>query len=263
MATVGGTTGNVSGVGVGSASINTFLEYYAATPPPENLNECPLDTNCVPPCTATVFTADTGAEVLPLTFNVAYSSYIPVDHVDGPSFCSPDGNIFWQLIYMGDANRGTYRTTESIYVTPNMQQSFGFFQNTGQTRNYAYPSPVNGSTLSSADEDGVANDCSKWNKAGQATPAFSYDVSFPFANQGQVHFSGASSNPLENAYAPITWDMRTVLNTTDAQSPTGYVNYNHTCYPAHQIKVNGQVIYSYPPPRNDLTYITGCLFFQS
>jgi hypothetical protein len=53
--------------------------------------------------------------------------------------------------------------------------------------------------------------------------------------------------------------MRTVLDATNPYSPTAYVNYNHTCYPAHQIKVNGTVVYLYTPPRNDLVYIAACL----
>ncbi len=77
-----------------------------------------------------------------------------------------------------------------------------------------------------------------------------------------MHYSGAASNPLET-YAPITWDMRTVIDTTNPLSPTAYVNYNHTCYPSHQIKVNGAVVYLYTPPQNDIIFITNCLLFQS
>ncbi len=195
-------------------------------------------------------------------FNVAYSSYIPVDHVNGPSSCTYQSSSFTK-IYKGDANRGTYRTTESIWVTPDMQSSSGFFQDTGETRNYGAGSPANGSTLSAADEDSVALDCLLWNQSGKATPGFSHDETYPYLHQGQVHYSGAASNPLEDRYAPITWDMRTVIDTTNPLSPTAYVNYNHTCYPSHQIKVNGAIVYLYTPPRNDISFITQCLFFQT
>ncbi len=80
------------------------------------------------------------------TFNVAYSSYIPVDHIPAPTNCFYITTI--GLIYMGDANRGTYRTTETLQITPDGGSSGGFYQNTGQTRNYGYHSPANGSTLS-------------------------------------------------------------------------------------------------------------------
>ena len=191
------------------------------------------------------------------TFNVEYSSYIPVDHVTGALSCAY-GTTDVRLIYMGDGNRSTIRTKEFVNIVPDTQRSSGFFQDTGQSRNYGFNSPANGSTLSPADEDGVPNDCYLWNNAATAPHNFSYDVSFPQAHQGQVHYTGAASNPLETDLATITWDMRTVIDTTNPQSPTAYVNYNHTCYPAHQIKVNGQVIYLYTPPANDFLYITGC-----
>jgi hypothetical protein len=160
---------------------------------------------------------------------------------------------------MGDGNRGTYRSVESILVLPEMRQSSGFFQNTGQTRQYGVGSPANGSTLSSLDEDGISNDCFLWNNSGQAVPNFAYDVSYPNPHQGQVHYDASVSNPLESPLATIQWDMRTVVDTTNPQVPTAYVNYNHTCYPAHQIKVNGMIIYSYQPLHNDTNYLFECL----
>jgi hypothetical protein len=53
--------------------------------------------------------------------------------------------------------------------------------------------------------------------------------------------------------------MSAVLDTTNSQAPTAFVNYSHTCYPAHQVKVNGIVIYSYQPLRNDPDYLFECL----
>ncbi|HVJ05868.1 MAG TPA: hypothetical protein VM578_09365 [Candidatus Saccharimonadales bacterium] len=200
-------------------------------------------------------------------FVVAYSSYIPVDHVDGPSNCTcaaPSCTLLpgsYPEIYMGDGGRGTYRTTESVVVDSEKQSWNSFFQNTGITRNYSHGSPANGSTLSAADEDGIQYDCNLWNDKGQAPIDFSHDESFPYAHQAQSHFSGSSSNPLE-VPAPIQWDMRTLIDTTNPVAPTALVNYNHTCYPAHQIKVNGQVVYLYQPPSNDVTYIFGCLALQ-
>lgn len=50
-----------------------------------------------------------------------------------------------------------------------------------------------------------------------------------------------------------------VIDTTNPASPTAYVNYSHTCYPAHQIKVNGTIIYEYHPLAEDTNYIFQCL----
>ena len=102
-------------------------------------------------------------------------------------------------------------------------------------------------------------DCYLWNQTGKATPNFSHDESYPFAHQAQVHYVGASANPLEDQNATITWDMRTVIDTTNQLAPTAYVNYNHTCYPAHQVKVDGAVIYYYEPPDNSPSYLVTCL----
>ncbi len=190
-------------------------------------------------------------------FTVAYSAYIPFDHVTGPTNCP--GTSFG-MIYMGDANRNTYRATESILIVPDAQMASGFFRGAGETRNYSVGSPVNGSTLTGADEDGIADDCHFWNKSGTAnSTGLIYDTSYPVAHQGQVHFSGTTWNPLENDNATITWDMRTVISTTNPAAPTAIVNYNHTCFPAHQIKVNGKVVYLYTPPQSNIAYIFNCL----
>ncbi|HXZ80065.1 MAG TPA: hypothetical protein VEG30_09060 [Terriglobales bacterium] len=213
------------------------------------------------PCHTDLKTPQSGTNVPP-QFNVAYSDYIGVDWINGPSYCYYQGNSN-DLIYMGDAYRGTYRATESLLIIPDLQTYSGFFKGVGQSRNYGAGSPANGSTLSAADEDGIPNDCHLWNASGFAdTSSMGLVTSFPYAHQGQVEYSGAAQNPLESTYAPITWDMRTVLDTTNPQSPTAYANYNHTCFPSHQIKVNNAVIYLYTPSRYDLTYITYCLYFQ-
>jgi hypothetical protein len=49
---------------------------------------------------------------------------------------------------------------------------------------------------------------------------------------------------------------------TNRQLPTATVSYNHACFPAHQVIVNGTMVYSYHPPREDPTYIAGCLFLH-
>jgi hypothetical protein len=241
-------SGMSHGVGAGNAGVSTYI--YA---PVVNRYKCPYQTQ---------YPGNGGGVYQPPSFNVAYSAYIPVDHVDGPASCTYQGQSYGML-YLGDANRGSYRTTESLWITPDLVRSSGFFSDTGETRNYGYGSPANGSTLSLLDEDNIQNDCYLWNNKGKADPSgFTYDVTFPYSNQGQVHFAGSSSNPLESQLARISWDMRTSITTSLTSSSTALVHYNHTCYPAHQIKVNGTVVYLYTPPRNDTTYLFNCLVLQ-
>src|SRR5713101_809021 len=239
-------SGYHTGVSVGSTSSSTYGDLQFGQTP----DICPIQT----------FSAGGGDNVLP-GFDVGYNAYIAVDHITSATSCIFAGTFNTPYIYMGDANRGTYRTAEQIHVIPDLQNYSGYFEDTGQSRNYGQGSPANGPTsnLSNADEDGIANDCYLWNNANKIYQPFDYDVTFPYAHQAQVHQFGSAYNPLENSSATITWDMRTVLDTTNQQSPTAYVNYNHTCYPAHQIKVNGTVIYSYTPPDNSPPYLFDCL----
>ncbi len=204
--------------------------------------------------------ASTTVHVIPPdAFNVFYGAYIPVDNVAGPTLCS----ALVPLIYMGDAGRGTYRASESILAIPDVHGQTGFTQATGQTRNYGAGSRANGVTLSELDEDGIAFDCRLWNNAGQATPNFSYSSGYPGPHQVAEQFSGATSNPLENSLAAIQWNMIVTLDDTSPQGPTATLNYTHTCYPAHQVSVNGYTIYSYVPPSNSISYIFYCLTFPT
>jgi len=193
-------------------------------------------------------------------FTVEYVSYIPVDHVSGPTTCTYNF-VVTSKIYMGDGGRGTYRTKESVVIVPDGHVAFNFFPDTGFTRNYGFLSPVNGTSLTSSDEDGVSDDCYLWNKQGHAsTGGFSHSEGYQ-THQATVQFSGSAGNPLESLsnWAPITWNLTTTVNVQTPSNPTAAVNYLHTCYPAHQVKVNSQIVYSYMPLQNDITYITGCL----
>jgi hypothetical protein len=50
------------------------------------------------------------------------------------------------LLYKGDAFRGSYRSTQSVLVSPDAAKYFGFYANTGPTRNYSTGSPANALT---------------------------------------------------------------------------------------------------------------------
>ena len=203
-------------------------------------------------------------------YNVSYASYIPVDHILGPSPCP--GQVV-RLFYKGDSFRQTYRTTQSILAIPGANYSYGFFANTGPTRNYGTGSPQNGLTLDSvpltndiyngpyqgADEDGFGNDCFKWNAAAQASTADMQEHAsfFPSTTQANVQLVGIGRDPLEPQLQQvgIRWSMVTSIEESNPASPTATVTYNHTCYPAHIVKVNGTVVYSYQPPYNNTAYL--------
>ena len=214
-------------------------------------------------------------------YNITYAAYIPVDNILGPRPCpyfTPGQQlpVPWLPLYKGDANRGTYRAAQSVVVIPDAARDYNFYYNTGATRNFGFGSPANGSNANldsypltsdiyfgpygGADEDTVDLDCYKWNNAGHApTAGMQVDsVSYPSPTQAQAHLYGSATNPLEPS-PPITWDMNVVVDDSNPASPTAYVNYNHTCYPAHIVKVNGTVVYSYQPAYNNPFYLGNCL----
>jgi hypothetical protein len=193
----------------------------------------------------------------PPQFRVVYESYIPTDHVNGPTPCLY-GGVPFSMVYKGDPS-GTYRTAQGLTAVPDLQIALNPSQDTGLTRNYGFGSPANGSYLSQLDEDGVSNDCYLWNAQGQALANWTPTASYSPAHQETVHMSGSASNPLEPPFGSISWNHSILVDTSNANDPKATVAYSHTCYPAHEIWVNGMVVYSYQPPSNSTVYIVGCL----
>lgn len=199
--------------------------------------------------------------------NVKYVSYIPVDHIQGPTTCAYPGAGSIVKIYKGDPGAIIYgyppqswRTSSYYSFTLSPFSEGPFYKDPGQTRNYGYGSPINGSTLSSADEDGVARDCYLFNDSGYANNSnWIVDLTRPYTTQGQVHYSGNGNIPTETVSGSIDWDMRTVIDTSNLDNITAKVNYNHTCYPAHAILLNNLLVYQYTPGRNDGSYLFNCL----
>ena len=225
---------NLTGVGVGAGSV--YIQVTAG--------QCQ--------------SSGTGSPNVTPAFQISYSSYIPVDHATVPTGCTYNGNTT-NYIYLGDANRGTSRTAQGILITPSLSTVSGYYGTCGQTRQYAYGSPANGSTISSLDEDNVSGDCYHWNASGTASSSSWSHTETYSSTQGQELLIGSAGNPLESSAGPITWNMRVVTDTSKPSSPTAYVNYNHTCYPAHQVFVNGTQVYLYTPSLNSFAYIATCL----
>jgi hypothetical protein len=194
----------------------------------------------------------------PASFDVQYQAYIPVDYVTGPRPCFYYANLV-QLKYKGDGTSGTYRAAEGITLVPVGGFSLTPWADTGQTRNYGFGSPANGLALSDADEDGIANDCYLWNAADTASHPWTPTVTYPTGSTAVTTLSGTASNPLEPQVGGIKWSILVGVDTSDPNASTATVNYQHTCYPAHQITVNGQVVYSYVPQDDSPLYIATCL----
>lgn len=209
--------------------------------------------------------------------SIQYSSFIPVDHLSGPTSCHIPNTFSYggTLIYKGDAYRGTYRTTESVLVVAGSPSYSNLFARAGPTRNYQYPSsPRFGGNLSSnptgdlwndpysgADEDQTALDCYLWNNKGEYTQDTMRGINVSVTGTNtNVRFTGFGRDPLEPQVGGINWDLTVTIDTSDAANPKAYVSGgSQSCYPEHIIKVNGVTIYDARPLFNNVAYLTVCL----
>jgi hypothetical protein len=208
-------------------------------------------------------------------FNISYAAYIPVDHIPGPTSCvyAPTKQLVNKL-YLGDANRGSYRGTQSMFVVPDVHVADNFFRATGETRNYGLGSPAGGNNIQGIraagglwfgiDEDAFAGDCYRWNASdfGPTNDMNGPIVSYPTNTKAQLNVYGTTSNPLEPAFAQIRWNMTITVDDSNPNAPTAQVSYTHSCYPAHIVKVNGTTVYEYWPPRNDTMWLHECLLLN-
>jgi len=219
-------------------------------------------------------------------FTIQYSSFIPVDRMAGPLPClltleGQESFAAGWLTYKGDANRGTYRTTESLLVVPDAQKYGNLFARGGPTRNYALPSsPANGSSsnlsstptgdpwrdpYSGADEDENRYDCRLWNNKGEDPNDEMLGFRVTFGNPiTVVTLYGFGKNILEPSLfglQGIKWNLNISLDITNPASPKAWVSGGTaTCYPEHIVKVNGVQVFDQPPVfPNSTAYLTACL----
>ncbi len=255
--------------GASCSSGNGIASTSASSGSPGTFRALVTSTTANAPQVASTLTSETPKYV------VQYAAYIPVDHVSAPTPCLLN-SVPKAKIYLGDAFRSSFRATQSVLAIPFATTgiSTNAVKNTGATRSYGVGSPVNGSTLSTspassniydgpyigADEDQVSDDCALWHQKGRATSIDMQTPSTSFSVQNlSTTLSGKVDNPNEQS-APgsgIKWNMSVNINSAIGNAT---IAYNHTCYPAHILKINGTVVYSYLPPQNDTFYIFKCLF---
>lgn len=192
------------------------------------------------------------------TFDVLYTTFIPQDHVSGPAACETGGPA---EIYQGDLLNqpslyGGYqggRVQQPITVYTSTSSYSASPVEVGETFQYAYPSPVVGGYLSSADRDTNLNDCYLLNDAALATPTSTYDQSAPSANQVTMNLAGSAHDPLEPSAGTsgITWQFNVTVNNNPSNGLGAVtVNGDVTCYPSHKVAVNNTIIASYNGVQN-------------
>jgi hypothetical protein len=95
-------------------------------------------------------------------------------------------------------------------------------------------------------------------------PTYSFNLQNHTAT---VNFVGSGQNPLEYTgpgSPSISWNLTVTINESNPAVPTAQVSGTHTCYPAHNVKVNGTVVYDSQtnygmPAANSVAYLAECL----
>ena len=226
--------------------------------------------------------------ILPSQVSVLYQSYIPPTLISGP----PDANCPAAISYdyEGDERTapnpsgfGSYRTMQATTLTPSAPNGSlpgSTVWDTGPTIQFdtdvesiLIPAGNTTNGVIPAKAYDVLRDCHWRNNVGQANPStVSLSDGINSGGSDTVDMTGYARNPLvipQAASGPITWSFNVTVTPENKPFSGGGVNginyvhysipYRHTCYPAHELDMNGSNIYKYSPSSNSLPYVTSCL----
>ena len=210
-------------------------------------------------------------------YEVTYEAFIPQDHLASPvSSCAYAGKpgspslprvISVPYLYEGDTpvvpnlfSEG-FRIKQTYYVYPVAGYAYNYSIVPGETFEFGYRSPYNGSYLSAADQDNKANDCYLFNDAAFTnTNNTLAGVTFGAESLSEA-ISGRINNPLEsNTAYGIGWDLTISVKQTSSSTAQVGVSGSITCYPSHEVFVNGAPVAYYPAPQNPTSgFLLACL----
>jgi hypothetical protein len=198
-------------------------------------------------------------------FNVSFSTFIPTNYLDGPpqAFCIPAPHLGLppvihgpqHLVFAGDdrgfdPNATSFRTRQTVGVVPEQSASDSGIgtppsEQVGESKSYASDALADGK-ITSADDDAVLHDCHLLDDRGFAsTSGMHVDVTRVNAHQVKAHLYGGAGNPLLIAPA-IDWDLNLTIDTSGSK-PHWTLTGAHDGFPAYEVYVNGQTIYTYSP----------------
>jgi hypothetical protein len=163
------------------------------------------------------------------------------------------------MIFRGD-NRGfdpspsvTYRAQTQAVVEPNRGRLVGAVHFGGISKAYAIY----------LEDDGVLNDCWKWDTSAQVNTSGLRVSAWPVATRTvRSSLIGSAQDALVFGLAPnLDWDYTLDISNFNPAAPGFTIQGIHDCYPAYEFYLNNtQGIYGYLPPRNDFNYATNCLY---
>ena len=192
------------------------------------------------------------------SFKVSFSTFIPADHVPGfPAFCRvgfrPMFYVFAGDDRSFDPNATSFRTRQLVGVVPESSADADGLEDgsiaelVGPSKAYAPDALAGDNKITPADDDAVLHDCHLLdNVASASTSNMHVDVTRVNAHQVSVHLHGGAANPLVPAAPAIDWDLTVTIDTSGAK-PHWTIKGSHDGFPAYEVYVNGQTIYTYTP----------------
>jgi hypothetical protein len=244
------------------------------------------------------------------TVSITYRAFIRADWVQGPTDCTPASlspihlpGIGPALYYRGDHRNFGLNPSNPAYLPPSNPYRAsewatvnlgaanplpGVLGDTGTTRQYDTQSLIAnfGNDVDPAGTGEVINPfildaprpCNGTIGLVQkpkAVPNWTPTATVNTDGSVSVVFSGSGYNPGEPIAAPFTWSF---VVTISADGSTASVSGSHTCYPAHELIVNGIFLWRFGPnylfdsnqamtgpgaspnaADNDTNYLVGCL----
>lgn len=200
-------------------------------------------------------------------FEVSFSTFIPATYVVGPphSFCltggyggrppmpGPRKN---QLYFGGDARSfypgaESYRARQAVTVVPDSSADPDGLASkeppqVGETLAFA-PDAIEDGTLDESDIDDQLGDCHLLHARGSAsTDGMTAEVTRMDEHSVAVSLSGSADNPLVKPSEAIDWDLVLIIDTS-GDEPTWQLTGVHNLFPAFEMYVNGEEIYTYSP----------------
>jgi hypothetical protein len=200
------------------------------------------------------------------TFKVSFSTFIPTNYLDGPpqAFCikAPEFKLPpvihgpQHIVFAGDdrgfdPNATSFRTRQTVGVVPEQSTNESGVdtppaEQVGESKSYA-PDALADGKLTAADDDATLHDCHLLdNRAFASTDGMHVDVTRVNAHQVKAHLYGGAGNPLVFGAPAIDWDLNLTIDTSGSK-PHWTLTGAHDGFPAYEVYVNGQTLYTYSP----------------
>jgi hypothetical protein len=199
-------------------------------------------------------------------YKVSFSTFIPTNYLTGPpqAFCivppqlwppaihGPQGLVFAGDDRGFDPNATSFRTRQTVGLVPEQSASSSGVSTpaaeaVGESKAYAPDALAGDNRIDPADDDATLGDCHLLHARGTAsTSNMHVDVTRVNDHQVKAHLYGGAGNPLVVGAPAIDWDLTLTIDTSGT-APHWTLAGAHDGFPAYEVYVNGQTLYTYSP----------------